>query len=144
MILSAWLMDRWNRRVLNVMVFICAIVLPPLTTLWILPRFIPADTRETARLVRANFGEGPFCFYGPNASIPLCFNLRQSIPLADTPDEFARAIEAHPDVVIITIGKEKRPASAPAREMFEQVYSMKREDQVWDFYRRRANVTRAP
>jgi len=134
MILSAWLVDRWNIRALNILVIACAIVLAPLTTEWILPRYIPADTRETARLVRDRFGDGPYCFYGLNSSVPLCFNLRQSIPLAETEEQLKRILEVNPNTIIITIGKDKRPTTAPARRL-RKIEMMKREDQVWEFYR---------
>ena len=58
-LLCGRLLDRWNDRNLIIAAIVCAVVLPPLATGWILPKYIRSDTRETARLVRDSFGDGP-------------------------------------------------------------------------------------
>jgi 4-amino-4-deoxy-L-arabinose transferase-like glycosyltransferase len=134
MIFTGWMIDRWNRRWLSVAVVLTAIVVPLLVTL-VLPIYIPQHTRETTQFVRDHFGDEPLCFYGPNASIPLCFNLRRQIPTADDEPELMQFIARDPRVIVITIGKDKRPATAPSAEQFEKIDTAKWEDQVWEFYR---------
>src|SRR6185295_13324127 len=129
------LLDQWNDRKLNIAAIVCAIVLPPLATGWILPKFIRSDTRETARLVRESFGDRPYCFYGPNQSLTLCFNLRHEIPTAEDDAQLNAIVGKTPDVIIITIGKDHRPATAPSNERFEKLKTIQRDEQVWEFYR---------
>ena len=46
------------------------------------------------------------------------------------------ALARDPKLVIITIGKDLRPASAPSGDRFEHLdATFRTEDQVWDFYR---------
>jgi 4-amino-4-deoxy-L-arabinose transferase-like glycosyltransferase len=44
------------------------------------------DARGVAQFVRENVGPGPYCYYGANLSLPLCFELREKIPFYDTPE----------------------------------------------------------
>jgi 4-amino-4-deoxy-L-arabinose transferase-like glycosyltransferase len=134
MLLTGWIVDRWNNRPLIGAAIACAVVVPPVVTL-LIPRFSNEHTRETAQFVREHFDDSPLCFYGQNESVPLCFNLRRAIPFANDDAELASFIARQPDIVIITIGKDKRPASAPSADQFEHLTSGKWEDQVWDFYR---------
>jgi 4-amino-4-deoxy-L-arabinose transferase-like glycosyltransferase len=135
MIFTGWLIDRWNNQILIGAVILVALVLPPVQTLF-LPRYGTDHTRDNAQFVREHFGDSPLCFYGPNESVPLCFNLRRAIEFANDEPELKRFLAREPKFVIITIGKEKRPASAPSYDRFENLGEWKCEDQVWDFYRR--------
>jgi 4-amino-4-deoxy-L-arabinose transferase-like glycosyltransferase len=135
MILTGYLVDRWNNRILIATTFASAIIVPPLVT-WLLPRIIPQHARETAAFVRDHFNDSPLCFYGPNESVPLCFNLKRAIPFANDPPELKQFLQTQPNYIIITITKDLRPASAPEGESFESLTEpQKWEDQVWQFYK---------
>lgn len=134
MILCGWLIDRWNNRLLIGATIACAMALPPIVTLAI-PRYAPQQTRAIASHVRETFSQGPYCFYGENRSIPLCFNLRQAIPFADDESELTACVKGDAAMIVISIGKEHRPAIAPPADRFQKVDSMKAGDQIWEFYR---------
>ena len=134
MILTGWIIDRWTNRPLIIATIVTAVILPPLVTL-VLPIYSREHTRQTTEFVRGRFGASPLCFYGQNASIPLCFNLRRAIPTANDEAELTQFIGREPGIIVITIGKDKRPATAPASDRFEKLEERKWEDQVWDFYR---------
>ena len=106
MIFAGWLIDRWNKRILIGAVIVVALVLPPFQTLF-LPRYGTDHTRDNAQFVREHFGDLPLCFYGPNESVPLCFNLRRAIEFANDEPELKRFLAHEPRFVIITIGKDK-------------------------------------
>ena len=136
MILAAWMIDRWRKRWLDIAAIAVAVLVPLIVTIAI-PRIVPQHNRQIAAFVREKFDRGPFCFYGPNASVPLCFNLHQRIDFANDAPELEEFLARDPKLVIITIGKDLRPASAPAGDRFEHLSNdtYKVEDQVWDFYR---------
>lgn len=131
----AWLTHGQGRGFIALTVAFAAL-LPPLVTLWI-PTVIPEHTRETAHLVRESFGDAPLCCYGANQSVPLCFNLRQAIPYANSDEKLGHILQQDPDAVIFTIGKEHRPSTTLGSERFETIKSMQVDDQAWDFYRLR-------
>ena len=86
MIFTGWMIDRWNNRILIGCAILAALVLPPMQTLF-LSRFATDHTRDNAQFVREHFGDSPLCFYGPNESVPLCFNLRRPIEFANDEPE---------------------------------------------------------
>ncbi|HEY7089078.1 MAG TPA: glycosyltransferase family 39 protein, partial [Tepidisphaeraceae bacterium] len=61
---------------------LAALMMPLLLGVWIggVYRY---TTRGVAKEIRQRFGEGPYVFYGPNVSIPMCFNMRTAIPSAE-------------------------------------------------------------
>jgi hypothetical protein len=134
MIFTGWMIDRWNRTWLSAATIVVAIVLPPLVAI-VLPLYSQQHTRETTAFVHDHFHDAPLCFYGQNASIPLCFNLRRQIPTANDEPELTQFIAREPAMIVITIGKDKRPATAPSADRFEKIETAKWEDQTWDFYR---------
>jgi hypothetical protein len=136
MIMAGRMIDMQDYFERTTMVALCisALLLPPIVTC-VIPRLVPGHTRETAQLVRDQVGDHALIVYGANQSIPLCFNLRREIPFAKDDAELDQLIARQPESVIITIGKDKRPASAPATQRFEKVNELKRDDQIWAFYR---------
>jgi 4-amino-4-deoxy-L-arabinose transferase-like glycosyltransferase len=133
MIFAGWMIDRWDSRRLIRAVYLIGIAVPPIVTL-LIPQYTHEHTREIAQLVHDRYGDAAMCFYGPNASIPLCFNLRKSIPTADDAAELESMKRQHPWLVIITIAKDKRPATAPTGATAD-IFTVHVEDQVWSFYR---------
>src|SRR5205085_1835083 len=45
------------------------------------------EARAAAQYIHENVGPGPFCYYGANLSLALCFDLRETIPFYDTPEK---------------------------------------------------------
>jgi 4-amino-4-deoxy-L-arabinose transferase-like glycosyltransferase len=134
MILTGWMLDRWNIRALTIATIVCAIALPPIVTL-VVPRFSDEHARVTAEFVQKHFDDQPLCFFGQNASVPLCFNLRRSIPFANDDAELTQFLTANPKLIVMTISKDKRPTSAPVENLQKLPDEGRWEDQVWQFYR---------
>jgi 4-amino-4-deoxy-L-arabinose transferase-like glycosyltransferase len=63
----------------------------------------PADIRQTAAQMAAQFGAGPYVFYGGDTSLPLCFALREEIPRIDDhrPDLLLAASASAPHLAVI-------------------------------------------
>jgi hypothetical protein len=102
---------------------------------WLLPNITPQHARQTASFVQDHFANAPLCFFGPNESVPLCFNLKRPIPFANDQPELNEFLAREPNYIIITIGKDLRPASAPSGRVFEKLADFKAEDQWWQFYK---------
>jgi hypothetical protein len=80
---------------------------------WWLPKVDPDDATVAAAYIRREFPESRLCFYGSNLSVPLCFDLRQSIPLYRTPEALAVARQKWPDLVVINVTKPERAPPEP-------------------------------
>ncbi len=76
----------------------------PLLQGWFFPSLEPQNVRWTAGQLTAQYGLGPYCFYGKQASLPLCFALRQTIPIVETAEELARrrAADEHLTALLLT------------------------------------------
>lgn len=79
-----------------------AIAMPLLVGKWLggVVQFTP---RVSAAELRRDFRDGPYLFFGPNVSLPLCFNLRQEIDSLQTTDELLKA--SRPGTIVIAITK---------------------------------------
>src|SRR5207248_8424874 len=53
------------------------------TSRW-LPTLYPTSPRTAAAAIRARHGDGPYCFFGSNQSLPLVWEMRGHIPVAQT------------------------------------------------------------
>lgn len=95
-----------------------AILFVPAVGVW-LPRLEQGNSRLVAAQIRARDLDGPYCFYGPAFSLPLCFNLRTEIPQARTGAELLKLAAAQPDIVAIAQAKSKY-APPPPPPGFEQ------------------------
>jgi hypothetical protein len=77
-----------------------AIIFVPLVGIW-MPLQEGRDSRDFAREFRERWGGGPFCFYGRNYSLPLCFNLRQKLPQVLTSEALWQLGRAEPGLRVI-------------------------------------------
>lgn len=79
---GAWLLSRRSiRSVLGFFSMATCAALPVMLSLWF-PSIPPRTVRHLAADIRAQYGDGPYLFYGPSTSLTLCFNLRARIPSA--------------------------------------------------------------
>lgn len=89
----------------------CAVIFPVTIGMW-MPDLEPDDSRLIARQIAADYGAGPYVFFGPNYSLPLCFNLRSAIPSIKKEAELEELTRKDPNLVIIAQSKSKYPAPA--------------------------------
>jgi 4-amino-4-deoxy-L-arabinose transferase-like glycosyltransferase len=91
---------------------------------WWLPNVDPDDARVAAEYIRREIAPAPLCFYKANISLPLCFDLKQAIPIYRTDDALARARLARPGLVVISVAKpERAPPPPPGMTRFgEQIH----------------------
>ncbi len=87
--------------------------------------------RTIARQIRTDFGDGPYAFFGPNESLPLCFNLRAAIPAAKTDEELLRLTA--PGTVVIAQTKNGLPPP-PLPLQFVHRKQVKAGEQLFDLY----------
>ena len=78
---------------------------------WWLPTLYPTSPRTAAAAIRQRFGDGPYCFFGTNHSLPLVWEMRGHIPVAESPAELAQFAREHPS--IIAIAQEKNDVTPP-------------------------------
>jgi hypothetical protein len=83
-----------------------AIIFVPLVGIW-MPLQEGRDSREFAKDFRQRWGNGPFCFYGRNYSLPLCFNLRQQMPQMPTSEALRQLARAEPGLRVIVQTKSR-------------------------------------
>ena len=57
---------------------------------WWYPSTRNNNPRSIARKIQAKFGDGPYVFFGPEQSLPLCFAMRREIPRIGKAEELAR------------------------------------------------------
>ena len=93
------------------------------------------DPRATAAEIRQRYGQSPLVFYGPNLSLPLCYNLRQSIPSTGNPEELLARLKDEPKLVVILQDKADRTPSAPPAPFVQDGSPVMSDDQVFTFYR---------
>jgi 4-amino-4-deoxy-L-arabinose transferase-like glycosyltransferase len=76
------------------------------------PRYSPADIRAAAAEIKQLFGDGPYLFYGPDASLPLCFALRREIHhiREDHPEELIDAATKTPGLIVVWHLADEAPA----------------------------------
>lgn len=91
-----------------------AIVFVPLVGIW-MPWHEGLDSRDFAAEFRQRFGNGPYCFYGRNCSLPLCFNLREKVPQVRTAVELVQLAQDTHDLHVIVQTKSRfAPPPLPA------------------------------
>lgn len=107
------------------------------------PKFEGEDSRALARQVAASFGRGPFCFYGRNISLPLCFNLRVAIPQEKTAGELEQLVRSEPNVVVIVKAQPSSPAP-PLPPGYVEQRSITAARQTFVFYRHSSGIIAGP
>jgi 4-amino-4-deoxy-L-arabinose transferase-like glycosyltransferase len=80
---------------------------------WWLPNVDPDDARVAAAYIQREIAPAPLCFYKANISLPLCFDLKQAIPIYRTDEDLARARVERPGLVVISVAKPERAPPPP-------------------------------
>jgi 4-amino-4-deoxy-L-arabinose transferase-like glycosyltransferase len=92
-----------------------ALVYPVLFGRW-LPSLNLMHHRAIALELREAFDDGPYVFYGKDFSLPLIWNMRQTIPLVENAQELQRVLDDAPGTIVITEAKNKhQPPAIPDR-----------------------------
>ena len=123
-------------RVAGATAYVAAVLLVfvPVIGLW-MPQLEQDDSRQVARQISARFGTGPYCFYGPNYSLPLCFYLRSTIPQMKAANDLDQLVARQPRLVVIVQTKSKyNPPPLPAG--FDQKMQISRPRQLFQIYQR--------
>lgn len=131
-IIAFWLDQGFTAGIVTLALF-TAMLMPPLVTAWI-PTLSPEGPRAVARFIRQIYDPEHLCFFGSNASIPLCWDLKQSIPLIDNEPAIEQLAQHNPLLTVIAINKDGRPTNLPNPQRFEQMKSMQNQDQTWQFF----------
>ena len=114
----------------------CAVAMVPLVGVWF-PSLRPKNTRAVAGAIREKLPAGPYCFYGGNISLPLCFNLRTEIPRALTPAKLVEFAKAEPGLGVIAQTKSGYEAPKPpaGAVKFEDLGTVEGDEQTFELYR---------
>ena len=88
----------------------CSIALPMIFALWA-PSLNRSNTRDIAATLRAKYGDGPYCFYGDTAYLPLCFAMQREMPLYKTPADLTAAADRAPSLVVLGQAEESAKTS---------------------------------
>jgi len=112
---------------------VLAVMVPAVT--YLAPRYEDSNSREVARVIRDHFGDGPYCFYGKNLSLQLCFNWKEQVPQEVTREDLEELLKTEPNVVVIA---QTKPAHAPPElpPGFHAEWRLPLPKQVIVFYRR--------
>jgi hypothetical protein len=108
----------------------------PAIGIWV-PQSETGNSRQVARELRSRFGDGPYCYYGPAFSLPLCFNLRTKIPSAAGPAELENVAASMPGVVVIAQTKSKYAPPPPPPGFIQQPPDIDVPGQSFRIYRQR-------
>ena len=117
---NVWLVYLRRGPYPGMMAYLAALLLVfvPAVSIW-MPRMERENSRDVARQIQSRFGPGPYCFYGPNYSLPLCYNLRTTIPQVRSAGELELLSSREPRLVVIAQTK-SRWAPPPVPVEFEQ------------------------
>jgi 4-amino-4-deoxy-L-arabinose transferase-like glycosyltransferase len=107
-----------------------ALLMPLLMGFWF-NQLSPGGPRAVASTISQRFGDVDYVFFGPNTSLPLCFNLREKIPWAKTDAELAPLVHAGTIVIAQTKSNTKPP---PLPEEYVHRLTVENEDQTFELY----------
>ena len=100
-----------------------------------MPSLNLAQHRDIAAQLRADYGERPFVYYGKEFSLPLIWNLRQTLPLFETSDALNLKLDQAPQTVVITQTKNNRePPAIPERLRKDADYEVGDEGAIFRVY----------
>jgi 4-amino-4-deoxy-L-arabinose transferase-like glycosyltransferase len=109
----------------------CTAALMPLVMGVWLHQLSPSNPRTIARQIDQTFGQADYVFFGPNVSLPLCFNLRAKIPWAQDMAQLPALVR--PGTVVIAQTKSNQtPPPLPAAYVHR--LQIRSEDQIFDLY----------
>lgn len=113
------------------------LVFVPVVGIW-MPLMEHDGSREVARRITHRFGSGPYCFYGPNYSLPLCFSLRSTVPQVHTAEQLEALAAREPGIVVIVQSKKNRAnaQAPPVPRGFARQASIARPGQLFEIYQR--------
>jgi|GEM_PF-1279128 len=121
------------RACLFTLVGVAAIAMPFITG-YAAPRLDPQNPRQVASELRLRYADAPMAFFGPNVSLPLCYNLRKEIPSIGGPALLAM-LPDHPNLVVIAQDKAGRSPAAPPAPFVQDGQPIMSDDQTFTFYR---------
>lgn len=110
----------------------CLVIFPPVVGVWV-PSLEADDSVAIAQAIHGRYGDGPYVFYGPNYSLPLCFNLRAAIPSVHTAEQLRKDAMENPKLVVIAQTKGKAPPPLP--DGFVREMKLNAPGQVFEVYR---------
>lgn len=108
MILTGWWISRWPWKWQKVAAIASAVAILGMSAVVNIvgPMRMPLNSRSAAAQIKT-LGATSYVFYGPNLSIPLCFNLRTPIPLATDQEKLLEICK--PGMIVIAQTKNNRP-----------------------------------
>lgn len=116
--------------IMTMMLAVC-VLMPVLIGYWI-PSLTKTSSREVANQIRSAFGNGPYVYYGENRSLPLCFNLRATIPGVET----GKLDQSTKPGTIVIAQTKNDTAPPPLPWNYLREMSIRTDDQTFDLYRR--------
>ncbi len=128
------LQRRSLRDALLALILTFAVVMP-VGVGYLSARLMNHGPRQIAAEIRQRFGESPLVFYGPNLSLSLCYNLRQTIPVTNSPAALLAMRENEPGLIVIAQEKAGRTPAAPPAPFIADGEPVVTDDQVFTFYR---------
>lgn len=133
MILMAWMISQWPMRwqKLIATVSVISIIGMSVVVNFVAPSRIKHNPRMTAAQIKA-LGGTSYVFYGPNFSLPLCFNLRSTIPSAADASELLRM--SSPGTIVIAQTK-NNAAPPPLPAEFVYLTRLEADEQTLDCYK---------
>jgi 4-amino-4-deoxy-L-arabinose transferase len=100
-----------------------------------LPSLVWVDHRTIASDLRGKWGDGPYVFYGKNLSLPLVWNLRQTIEPVQTREELESVLARSPQTVVIAQTKnDVSPPPVPAGLVEAAIYRAGDEGMTFRIY----------
>jgi 4-amino-4-deoxy-L-arabinose transferase-like glycosyltransferase len=103
-----------------------------------MPSLRTSDPRTVAAQIRA-LGEGPYCFYGENLSLPLVFCVGQTMRQIGSPQELSDQIARSPSTIVVAQTKSGRsPPPVPAG--LERAVEIRTAEQTFEVYRAAGHV----
>lgn len=107
----------------------------PLLLLWLLsiwlPHASPVTSRTIASRIQQQFGQRRYVFWGPNVSLPLCFNLRTAIPTVQNAEQLKKLCS--PGTIAIALTKDS-VAAPPLPPAFAHRLRIQDADRIFDLY----------
>ncbi len=122
-------------RVRMLSLIVAFAIFMPLAVGYAAPHWMAQDPRRVARTIRERFGDSPLVFFGPNLSLPLCYNLREAIVSVDSADELRSLQQRQSNLVVIAQDKSGRTPPAPPSPFVQAGEPITSDEQVFTFYR---------
>jgi hypothetical protein len=134
-LIQAGISEMLRRRIERATVVVALGIILLITCIgqWWIPSRQLNNPRSVAARIKLS-GDGPYCFYGENVSLPVMFYLGQTIQRATTPEQLAELIAKTPATLVIAQTKSGvQPPPLPSNLI--RVSEIDADDQRFDIYR---------